>query len=111
MMATQEQTHKMREGPGGGEGGRDTVHWYIYCMVYMNRVLPKWYKEVYSYLSLDCTFTEKGLAPWQIKKSCMKLLILDRLDKYIFCGIISHAGKEFKRGLNHCVQNDFMVVL
>ena len=37
MVATQEQTHKNaigrgrgEAGPGGGEGGRDTVHWYIY---------------------------------------------------------------------------------
>ena len=32
----------------------------VHIPVYMNRVLPKWYKEVSSYLSLDCTF-RKGL--------------------------------------------------
>ena len=68
MVATQEQTHKVlygaggeRPAQGGGEwGGRDTVPIgiHIHVPVYMNRnrVLPKWYKKVSSYLSLDCNF-------------------------------------------------------
>ena len=32
----------------------------VHIPVYMNRVLPKWNKEVSSYLSLVCTF-RKGL--------------------------------------------------
>ena len=60
MVATQEQTHKMLYGTGGGgrsggmgkelrgeggEGGgggkRHCTNWYTYTAVYMNRVLPK----------------------------------------------------------------------
>ena len=53
--------YRAREGggrPGGGGGGKrhcTLVHIPVY--MYMNRVLPKWYKEVSSY---DCTF-RKGL--------------------------------------------------
>ena len=46
MVATQEQTHNMLYGAGGGRpgrggGGRDTVPIGIHIPVYMNRVLPK----------------------------------------------------------------------
>ena len=95
--------YRARKGggrPGGrGEGGRDTlVHIPVYK--YMNRVLPKWYKEVSSY---DCTFRKgllHGMSYIPEKKSCMKSLTR---PVYIFCSIILHAGKQFKRGLNHCV--------
>ena len=50
MVATQEQTHNMLYGAGGGRpgrggggggGGRDTVPIGIHIPVYMNRVLSK----------------------------------------------------------------------
>ena len=53
-MATQEQTDKNAIGRGG-KRHCTLVHIPVY--MYMNRVLPKWYKEVSSY---DCTF-RKGL--------------------------------------------------
>ena len=77
---------------GGGEGGkRHCVPIGIHIPVYMNRVLPKWYKKVSSYLSLDCTFKKgllHGMSYTPEKKSCMKSCThsTDRLDKYIFCG-------------------------
>ena len=49
-------------GGGGGGGGEETLYIGTYVPVYMNRVLPKRYKEASSYLSLDCTF-RKGLLP------------------------------------------------
>ena len=57
-MATQEQTDKNAIGRGWGGGGKrhcTLVHIPVY--MYINRVLPKWYKEVSSY---ECTF-RKGL--------------------------------------------------
>ena len=62
-------------GGGGGGGGGDRerhctlVHIPVY--MYMNRVLPKWYKEVSSY---DCTFRKGLLHGMSYKKSCMKSL-------------------------------------
>ena len=59
MVATQEQTHRARgreeAGPGvgrgrGGGGGGVRHCTLVHIPVYMNRVLPKWYKEVSSYL-------------------------------------------------------------
>ena len=53
------------------EGGA-LVHIPVY--MYMNRVLPKWYKEVSSY---DCTFRKgllHGMSYTPEKKSCMKSL-------------------------------------
>ena len=58
-------------GGGGGGGERDTVHWYIYVL---NRVLPKWYKEVSSY---DCAFRKgllHGISYTPERKSCVKSL-------------------------------------
>ena len=64
--------YRVREGGGVGERHCTLVHIPVY--MYMNRVLPKWYKEVSSY---DCTF-RKGLLPGMSyapeKKSCMKSL-------------------------------------
>ena len=86
MVATQEQTHnyikyyRAREGGGrpggvgGGGGKRHCTLVHIPVYMYMNRVLPKRYKEVYSYLSLDCTFRKgllHGMSFTQEKKSCM----------------------------------------
>ena len=44
-------------GGGGGGGGKHCTLVHILVYMYMNRVLPKWYKEVSIY---DCTF-RKGL--------------------------------------------------
>ena len=53
--------YRAREG-GGGRRGRGGERHYIlvHIPVYMNTVLPKWYKKISSYLSLDCTY-RKGL--------------------------------------------------
>ena len=62
-------------GGGGGRGeGEETLHFGTYTGI-QNRVLPKWYKEVY--LSLDCTFRKgllHGMSYTPEKKSCMKSL-------------------------------------
>ena len=65
----------LSEGWGGGGGGKrhcTLVHIPVY--MYMNRMLPKWYKEVSSY---DCTFRKgllHGISYTQEKKLCMKSL-------------------------------------
>ena len=59
-------------GGGGGGGGEEIL--YIGIYMYMNRVLPKWYKEASSY---DCTFRKgllHGMSYTPEKKSCMKSL-------------------------------------
>ena len=65
---------------GGGGMGRGKRHCtLVHIPVYMNRVLPKWYKEVYSYHSLDCTVKKgllHGMSYTPEKKSCMKSLTL-----------------------------------
>ena len=67
--------YRAREGggrPEGGGGGEETL--YIGTYMYMNRVLPKWYKEVSSY---GCTLRKgllHGMSYTPEKKSCMKSL-------------------------------------
>ena len=60
MVATQEQTHKMLYGAGGGRPGKRHCT-LVYIPVHMNRVLPKWYNEV-AFLSLLQTFMNWTLA-------------------------------------------------
>ena len=81
-------------GGGGGRGKRHCTLLPVY--MYMNRVLPKWYREVSSY---DCTFRKgllHGMSYTPVTKSCIKSLTYTyRPDKYTLCSIISHAEKEF----------------
>ena len=72
--------YRAREGggrPGGGGGGggmRHSTLVHIPVYMYMNRVLPKWYKEA---SSCDCTFRKgllHGMSYTPEKKSCMKSL-------------------------------------
>ena len=71
--------YRAREGGGGaggwgGGGERHCTLVHIPVYMYMNRVLPKWYKEVSSY---DCTFRKgllHGMSYTPEKKLCMKSL-------------------------------------
>ena len=67
--------YRAREGKGRPGGGEETLYMvHIPVYMYMNRVLPKWYKEVSSY---DCTFRKgllHGMSYTPKKKSCMKSL-------------------------------------
>ena len=66
-----EQTHKMLLGGGGGGGGGGGRHCtlvHIPVYMYMNRVLPKCYKEVSSY---DCTFRKGLLHGMSYTPECM----------------------------------------
>ena len=91
MVATQE--HRSG-GWGGGEGGRDTVQCY-------QNGIRKYLASLASTVPLEracfmaCVIHQK--------RNHALSHLFDRLDQYIFCGITSHAGKEFKRRLNHCL--------